>query len=124
MLQLLLQLLTSTSLVTLVQCFNLDVRIPVIKTGGAHAESFFGYAVAQHRTAAAAGAPRGEAMVLVGAPQDENLQPGTRRSGALWKCAWNNDIQVSRIICKCEVLASPDQNHELPRTGELGFPSQ
>ena len=99
MLQLLLQLLTSTSLVTLVQCFNLDVRIPVIKTGGAHAESFFGYAVAQHRTAAAAGAPRGEAMVLVGAPQDENLQPGTRRSGALWKCAWNNDIQVSRVNC-------------------------
>ena len=62
---LLLQLLTSASLVTLVQCFNLDVRIPVIKTGGAHAESFFGYAVAQHRTAAAGGA-RGEAMVLVG----------------------------------------------------------
>ena len=92
---LLLQLLTSASLVTLVQCFNLDVRIPVIKTGGAHAESFFGYAVAQHRTAAAGGA-RGEAMVLVGAPQDENLQPGTTRSGALWKCAWNNDIQVSR----------------------------
>ena len=92
---LLLQLLTSASLVTLVQCFNLDVRIPVIKTGGAHAESFFGYAVAQHRTAAASA--RGEAMVLVGAPQDENLQPGTTRSGALWKCAWNNDIQVSRV---------------------------
>ena len=93
--QQLLRLLTSTSLVTLVQCFNLDVRIPVIKTGGAHAESFFGYAVAQHRTAAASA--RGEAMVLVGAPQDENLQPGTTRSGALWKCAWNNDIQVSRV---------------------------
>ena len=99
LLQLLLQLLTSTSLVTLVQCFNLDVRIPVIKTGGAHAESFFGYAVAQHRTAAASA--RGEAMVLVGAPQDENLQPGTTRSGALWKCAWNNDIQVSRVEMQC-----------------------
>ena len=99
LLQLLLQLLTSTSLVTLVQCFNLDVRIPVIKTGGAHAESFFGYAVAQHRTAAASA--RGEAMVLVGAPQDENLQPGTSRSGALWKCAWNNDIQVSRVEMQC-----------------------
>ena len=96
LLQLLLQLLTSTlSPVTVVQCFNLDVRIPVIKTGGAHAESFFGYAVAQHRTAAASA--RGEAMVLVGAPQDENLQPGTTRSGALWKCAWNNDIQVSQV---------------------------
>jgi len=23
---------------------------------------------------------------LVGAPLDQNLQPGTNRSGALWKC--------------------------------------
>lgn len=24
--------------------------------------------------------------LLVGAPLDQNLQPGTNRSGALWKC--------------------------------------
>ena len=124
LLQLLLQLLTSTSLVTLVQCFNLDVRIPVIKTGGAHGESFFGYAVAQHRTAAAkargGSGGAGEAMVLVGAPQDENLQPGTTRSGALWKCAWNNDIQVSpaaeaalgfSCVIYCITMISRHDNH-------------
>ena len=101
---LLLRLLLASTLplASVVRCFNLDVRIPVIKTGGAHGESFFGYAVAQHRTAAAltrgrGGGGGGEAMVLVGAPQDENLQPGTTRSGALWKCAWNNDIQVSPV---------------------------
>ena len=37
----------------------------------------------------------GEALVLVGAPRDQNLQPGTNRSGALWKCPLNNDINVS-----------------------------
>ncbi len=91
LLQLLLQL---ASLPTLVQNFNLDVRIPVIKAGGADDESYFGYSVAQHRTSRG-GDGDGEAMVLVGAPRDQNLQPGTHRSGALWKCPLNSDINVS-----------------------------
>ena len=75
----------------MVQSFNLDPRIPVIKTGGAHSDSYFGYSVAQHRTVKGS---RGVPLILVGAPQDHNLQPGTRRSGALWQCQLNNDIQV------------------------------
>jgi hypothetical protein len=64
------------------QAFNLDTRIPVIKHGGAYADSYFGFSVAQHRTTAAAGEP----LLLVGAPRDRNLQPGTQRSGALYRC--------------------------------------
>jgi hypothetical protein len=105
-LQLLQFLAQLSSLISLAQCFNLDVRIPVIKAGGAHSESFFGFAVAQHRTEAAGGAARGEPMVLVGAPQDQNLQPGTNRSGALWKCPINNDINV-RIRAKVSFPVLP-----------------
>jgi len=34
--------------------------------------------------------------ILVGAPLDQNLQPGTNHSGALWKCtltSYHNDCQ-------------------------------
>lgn len=70
--------------------FNLDPRIPIIKRGGIDSESFFGFSVAQHRTA------EGETLLLVGAPRDQNLQPGTNRSGALWKCGWSAGMEVSK----------------------------
>ncbi|CAB4054864.1 ITGA7 [Lepeophtheirus salmonis] len=62
--------------------FNLDPRIPIIKTAGRSdiGDRYFGFSVAQHRTSS------GEPLILVGSPQDDNLQPGTSRSGALWKC--------------------------------------
>ena len=60
--------------------FNLETRVPVVKVGGDYANSFFGYSVAQHRTGA------GEPVLLVGAPQDRNLQPGTNSSGSLYRC--------------------------------------
>ena len=60
--------------------FNLETRVPVVKVGGDYANSFFGYSVAQHRTGT------GEPVLLVGAPQDRNLQPGTNSSGALYRC--------------------------------------
>ena len=75
------------------ECFNLDPRIPVIKRGGADDESYFGYSVAQHRTVKGS---RGQPLILVGAPRDNNLQPGTYRSGALWQCKMNNDIEVRK----------------------------
>ena len=60
--------------------FNLETRVPIVKVGGDYANSFFGYSVAQHRTGT------GEPVLLVGAPQDRNLQPGTNSSGALYRC--------------------------------------
>jgi hypothetical protein len=56
--------------------FNLDTRAPVVKVGVGGAESFFGFSVAQHRVVRGAGP-----VLLVGAPRDTNLQPGTTRSG-------------------------------------------
>ena len=70
------------ALVTAAAAFNLEVRVPVVKVGGEYGDSFFGYSVAGHRAVAG---PGGEAVVLVGAPQDRNLQPGTATSGALYR---------------------------------------
>ena len=70
------------ALVTAASAFNLEVRVPVVKVGGEYGDSFFGYSVAGHRAVAG---PGGEAVVLVGAPQDRNLQPGTATSGALYR---------------------------------------
>ena len=61
--------------------FNLETRVPIVKFGGEYNDSYFGYSVAQHVTGA------GEPVILVGAPRDKNLQPGTNRTGALYKCA-------------------------------------
>lgn len=76
--------------------FNLDPRIPIIKSGGDLTESFFGYSVAQHRIVRNAGLDR--TRVLVGAPRDQNLQPGTNRSGSLYQCTLSNDIDVSHTL--------------------------
>lgn len=66
--------------------FNLETRIPVIKTGGSYDDSYFGYSVAQHNTGR-------EPVILVGAPRDKNLQPGTNQSGALYSCAISSGIK-------------------------------
>ena len=72
--------------------FNLEVQYPVIKVG--RAEAYFGYSVAQHRTLRTR--EYGEAVVLVGAPKDNNLQPNTTESGALWRCPLTTDLQVKK----------------------------
>jgi hypothetical protein len=76
--------------------FNLDPRIPIYKTAGADPESFFGYSVAQHRTLRSP--EYGEPLLLVGAPQDQNLQPETHRSGALWQCKLSADPEVRQRL--------------------------
>jgi len=48
--------------------------------------------VAQHRTLRSS--EFGVPLFLVGAPQDQNLQPGTNRSGALWQCKLTADPTV------------------------------
>ena len=70
--------------------FNLDPRIPVVKTGAGG--SYFGYSVAQHRTLMST--QHGKSVILVGAPKDQNLQPNTTRSGALWLCSISPDPKV------------------------------
>ncbi|XP_046437434.1 integrin alpha-PS1-like isoform X2 [Daphnia pulex] len=64
--------------------FNLEPRIPVMKNG--MAGSYFGYSVAQHQSVSAETGAILNNWLLVGAPLDQNLQPGTNRSGALWRC--------------------------------------
>ncbi len=70
--------------------FNLDARVPVVKSGGVEG-GYFGFSVAQHRMRRGPG----ESLILVGAPVDQNVQPGTNRSGALYRCPLTAEIQVS-----------------------------
>ena len=53
--------------------FNLDTRAPIVKVGAGD-QTFFGFSVAQHWVGKQTGP-----VLLVGAPQDNNLQPGTAR---------------------------------------------
>ncbi|XP_044002303.1 integrin alpha-PS1 isoform X2 [Aphidius gifuensis] len=66
-----------------INCFNLDARIPIIKRG--QVGSYFGYSVAEHEEIDESSI-NNKNWILVGAPLDQNRQPGTNRSGALWKC--------------------------------------
>lgn len=80
--------------VVVVSGFNLETRIPIVKTAGFDSESYFGYSVAQHRTLRST--EYGEPILLVGAPRDQNLQPETNRSGALWQCKLTADPRVRK----------------------------
>lgn len=86
----------SNLVISLCGAFNLDTRIPIVKSGiasGSLDESYFGYSVALHRTLRSK--EYGESVILVGAPRDDNLQPNTHRSGALWQCPLTAAINVS-----------------------------
>lgn len=71
--------------------FNLDDKLPVIKVGP-NRDAYFGYSLAQHRTMKSE--DYGESVLLIGAPRDDNLQPNTTKSGALWRCRLSSDVQV------------------------------
>lgn len=76
--------------------FNLETSLPIIKQG--RETAYFGYSVAQHRTLR--NPDYGESgVILVGAPRDQNLQPNTSRSGALWSCPLSSSWQVRHNIC-------------------------
>lgn len=77
-------LLILVSGISHVFCFNLEARIPVIKRGSTG--SYFGYSVAEHQEITDDGTQKSTSWMLIGAPLDQNLQPGTNRSGALWRC--------------------------------------
>jgi len=90
--------LTAASVIVTAPAFNLDPRIPAIKVGPGLNDAYFGFSVAQHRTRSVHG--RGEPVLLVGAPLDQNLQPNTNRSGALYRCpALSSDLEVSVREC-------------------------
>ncbi|KAK8740447.1 hypothetical protein OTU49_002915 [Cherax quadricarinatus] len=90
--------------------FNLEPRIPIVKKGSAH--SHFGYTVAQHQSVGP-GATVPLSWMLVGAPKDQNLQPGTNRSGALWKCP------ISTKTTDCEQVQTDGFRN--PETGLYDF---
>ena len=82
--------------ISLCGAFNLDTRVPIVKSGiksGSLDDAYFGYSVAMHRTLRSK--EHGESVILVGAPRDDNLQPNTHRSGALWQCPLTAAIDVS-----------------------------
>ena len=88
----------SVFVISLCGAFNLDTRVPIVKSGiasGSLDESYFGYSVALHRTLRSK--EYGESVILVGAPRDDNLQPNTHRSGALWQCPLTAAIDVSNL---------------------------
>ncbi|XP_068244696.1 integrin alpha-3-like isoform X2 [Palaemon carinicauda] len=101
---------------TLVCSFNLEPRIPIVKKGSPN--SHFGYTVAQHQTIldTALGTKYKKSWLLVGAPKDQNLQPGTNRSGALWKCpltTYTSDceqVKTDGFKALNEALAEPAED--------------
>ncbi|XP_076754708.1 multiple edematous wings [Xylocopa sonorina] len=70
--------------VWLVHAFNLEPRLPVIKRG--LSGSYFGYSVAEHQETYDDTTEKPKSWMLIGAPLDQNRQPKTNRSGALWQC--------------------------------------
>ena len=85
-------------MISLCGAFNLDTKVPIVKSGissGSIDDSYFGYSVALHRTLRSK--EYGESVILVGAPRDDNLQPNTHRSGALWQCPLTAAINVSKF---------------------------
>ncbi|XP_037816674.1 integrin alpha-PS1 isoform X1 [Lucilia sericata] len=70
--------------------FNLENRLPIVKFN-ANPSSYFGYSIATH-TVGEYNWPNNTKWLLVGAPLDKNLQPGTNHSGALYKCPITQNI--------------------------------
>ncbi|XP_066588057.1 integrin alpha-PS1 isoform X2 [Prorops nasuta] len=104
--------------------FNLEARVPVVKRG--LKGSYFGYSVAEHQEILDDGKGSHKSWLLVGAPLDQNRQPGTNRSGALWQCpltTYTNDcIQVitdGRISVDSDDLIPPG-NDEIKDNQWLG----
>ncbi|XP_076377738.1 multiple edematous wings isoform X2 [Megalopta genalis] len=110
--------------VYLVYTFNLEPRIPVIKRG--LNGSYFGYSVAEHQEIPEDGSENLKSWMLIGAPLDQNRQPNTNRSGALWQCpltTYQRDctqvITDGRISSESDDLQPPG-NDEIKNNQWLG----
>ncbi|XP_058799124.1 integrin alpha-PS1 isoform X2 [Phymastichus coffea] len=109
----LLWLLLSFSALT--RGFNLEPRIPVIKRGASG--SYFGFSIAEHQEDRGDENPKYVSWMLVGAPLDQNRQPGTNHSGALWMCPMTSDehdceqlITDGRFTMDNDTLTKPSSN--------------
>nr|XP_017015192.2 integrin alpha-PS1 isoform X2 [Drosophila takahashii] len=103
--------------------FNLEQRLPIVKYG--HPHSNFGYSVATH-TIGEVNGPNKTNCVLVGAPLDQNRQPNTSHSGALWRCPMTQSfddceqvITDGRRSFDSEIL-SPPGNDEIKEDQWMG----
>ncbi|XP_043249530.1 integrin alpha-PS1 isoform X2 [Colletes gigas] len=110
--------------VCLVYTFNLEPRIPVIKRG--LNGSYFGYSIAEHQEISDDSTEKPKSWMLIGAPLDQNRQPNTNRSGALWQCpltTYQRDcVQVitdGRLSFESDDLVSPG-NDEIKDNQWLG----
>uniref|UniRef100_A0AC34QTI9 Integrin alpha-2 domain-containing protein n=1 Tax=Panagrolaimus sp. JU765 TaxID=591449 RepID=A0AC34QTI9_9BILA len=65
------------SFFTFLNCFNIDTKTAIIRTGPNG--SYFGFSVAPH-------VQTNQKLILVGAPRAESGQPGTTQAGAIFKC--------------------------------------
>lgn len=73
-----------TLLIVRTRAFNLEPRIPMIKEGSPN--SYFGYSVSGHQILDHLTGDIREHLILVGAPQGETGQPGTKLTGLVLKC--------------------------------------
>lgn len=71
-----------------VSAFNIDTQSAVIHQGDKG--SYFGFSVAQHKD-------RGVSYLLVGAPKAQTDQPGTKQTGAVYKCTPINNRSCQQI---------------------------
>lgn len=75
-------IITVVGLLASVRAFNLEPRLPLLKLGTKG--SYFGYSVSEHQTVESGTVI--DNLVLVGAPRAQTSQPGTNKSGAVYRC--------------------------------------
>ncbi|XP_067635776.1 uncharacterized protein [Eurosta solidaginis] len=85
--------------------FNLENRLPIVKYGP-HSDTYFGYSVATH-TVGEYNWPNNTKWLLVGAPLDINLQPGTNKTGALYRCP------ITQNLNDCEQIITDGRRYQL-----------
>ncbi|XP_011505968.1 PREDICTED: integrin alpha-PS1 [Ceratosolen solmsi marchali] len=114
-------LLLATLLWELALGFNLEARIPVLKRGASG--SYFGFSVAEHQEDRGDTTPRYISWMLIGAPLDQNRQPGTNRSGALWQCPMTTNSSDCEQIITDGRISESSQYESSTETDELTRPS-
>ncbi|XP_062536719.1 integrin alpha-PS1 isoform X2 [Armigeres subalbatus] len=98
--------------ITAVGGFNFETRLPIVKYGAT--STYFGYSVASHIEKLRNGDKKN--WILVGAPLGQNLQPGTNRSGALFKCP------ITQLSNDCEQIKTDGRRSDDEDDDSLALP--